>query len=104
MWGRNFGHYKAASSSRFLSALHAKFLSGVSATGEYLDRWCQGLTVMLEKVAGNVNVDKLRAILLMEADFNFVNKLMFGSRLIRWITDKGRLPKELYGGLNNRSA
>lgn len=42
---------------------------------------------MLEKVAGVALVNKLRAILLMEADFNFHNKLIFG----KWILKNARL-------------
>ena len=41
-----------------------------------------GLTVMLEKIAGLALVSKLRAILLMEADFNMHNKLIFGKRML----------------------
>ena len=37
---------------------------------------------MLEKVVGNVQVQKLQAILLLEADFNAVHKIMFNNRLI----------------------
>ena len=35
---------------------------------------------MLEKEKGVFKVDKLRAILLMEADFNMANKIIFGPR------------------------
>ena len=38
---------------------------------------------MLEKEEGNIIIDKLRAILLMEADFNMVNKLIIGSRMMK---------------------
>ena len=37
-------------------------------------RWQQGLNIMLEKHQGNCRVDKLRTILLYEADFNMINK------------------------------
>ena len=104
MSGRHFGHYKAASKNTYLASLHASFINVASTTGIALSRWQKGLTVMLEKVAGNIKVDKLRAILLMEAEFNFLNKLIFGNRLIQAVTANHRLPKELYGGLNNQSA
>ena len=42
-----------------------------------LQCWQSGLSVMLEKQKGIFSVDKLHAILLMEADFNFFNGLMF---------------------------
>ncbi len=41
-------------------------------------RWSNGLQVLLEKVSGVALVDKLRAFLLMEGDFNFYNKWIFG--------------------------
>jgi hypothetical protein len=36
---------------------------------------------MLEKKQGVILVSKLWAILLMEADFNFANKTIFGHRM-----------------------
>jgi len=43
-------------------------------TGYSPGRWHTGLNVMLEKSPGNFNVEKLRIILLFEADFNSNNK------------------------------
>ena len=37
---------------------------------------------MLEKIAGVALVTMLWAILLMKADFNFHNKLIFGKRMM----------------------
>ena len=37
---------------------------------------------MLEKERGNINIAKLRAILLLEADFNGLNKIIFNSRVL----------------------
>ena len=37
---------------------------------------------MLEKLPGNINVSKLRAILLLEADFNALNKILFNTRVM----------------------
>ena len=80
---RHFGHYKAASNSPMLSELHASFQHIISHTRICLIRWAKGLMVMLEKLAGVIRVNKLRALLLMEADFNSVNKLIFGHRMIK---------------------
>ena len=53
---------------------------------------------MLEKVAGIALVNKLRAILLIEADFNFHNKLIFGKRMLNQAQAEGVLPtKRLMG-------
>ena len=37
---------------------------------------------MLEKIFGRKLVSKLRAILLMEADFNSANKLVYGVNML----------------------
>ena len=63
----------------------------------------KGLNCMLEKKKGVNRVDKLRAILLMEADFNFVNKLIFGSRMLRHAEQYQNLPDENAGSRNGRS-
>ena len=45
--GRHFGHYKAASRSDKISEKHASFQHIASKSGIKLNRWAQGLTVML---------------------------------------------------------
>ena len=40
----------------------------------FLARWAKGLSLMLEKMLGCTFLTKLRAILLMEAEFNHSNK------------------------------
>ena len=102
--GRHFGHYKAASTNDYISEVHACFVHIASETGIKIDRWTKGLTIMLEKSPGVIKVDKLRAILLMEADFNATNKLIFGSRMIKNIEDRQGFPDELYGSRKNCSA
>ena len=52
---------------------------------------------MLEKIEGNTKVDKLRAILQMKADFNQMNKLLFGHRMIKQSEKEKRIPDEAYG-------
>ena len=104
MSGRHFGHYKAAVLSPIISKVHASVGHICSVNGIYLSRWTSGLSVMLEKIEDVIKVDKLRAILLMEADFNFLNKLHFGHRLVHQCETNKRFPEELYGGRGNRDA
>jgi hypothetical protein len=52
-------------------------------------QWRYGLQVMLDKVAGVALVNKLQAILLMEADFNYMNKWIFGFEAINKIYSLG---------------
>ena len=56
---------------------------------------------MLEKQKGVFQVDKLRAILLMEADFNFINGLMYAKHMMEWAECNHWIPCEIYGSHKN---
>ena len=60
------------------------------------DRWGHGLQVLLEKVAGVALVNKLRTILLMEADFNYMNKWIFGHEAINKMYALGYIAEDQY--------
>lgn len=100
--GLHFGHYKASTSSNTLSEIHSFFTEILFRTGYPLQRWKNGLQVILEKKQNVILVSKLRAILLMEADFNFGNKLLVGSRMIKNVHKNGHIPLALYGGVKGR--
>ena len=94
--GLHFGHYKAAAQSSVVSHLHALKTSLALKRGFALERWSRGLSVMLEKMFGCTLVSKLRAILLMEADFNFSNKLIYGVRMMNNVRKHDWMPEEIY--------
>jgi hypothetical protein len=71
-------------------------LNLVAATGIPLSRWGTGLQVLLEKVPGVALVNKLRAILLMEGDFNFFNKWLFGHEAVNRLYEIGYVPEDQY--------
>ena len=96
--GLHFGHYKSIAYDDDLSRLLAKKFSLIVQTGAGPERWARGLSVMLEKIAGVALVNKLRAILLLEADFNFCNKLIFGHRMLDLARAQGMVPEEIYSG------
>ena len=102
--GLHFGHWKAAAQSKNLSTIHAKSIELAFATGTPLERWVIGLSVMLEKKPGVIDVDKLRAILLMEADFNFANHLFFGKRLRASAEKHNIFPDDTFGSRENNSS
>ena len=53
---------------------------------------------MLEKEKGNINVEKLRAILLLEADLNGLNKIIYNSRVILALEKRDNIPFKVIGG------
>ncbi len=61
--------------------MHAAKLTLAATTGIPLARWGNGLTVLLEKVFGNIYIDKMRAICLLEADYNWLNKFVFAKQM-----------------------
>jgi uncharacterized protein (UPF0332 family) len=93
--GLHFSHYKASIKSDYLSHFHATKISIVLVRGIALSRWSRGLSVMLEKEFGVTLVHKLRAILLMEADFNSANKLIYGIRMLQNARRYKLMPEEI---------
>ncbi len=80
--GCHFGHYKAASFDPYLSAMHAAKLTLAASTGIPLACWGNGLTVLLKKVFRNIYIDKMRAIDLLEANYNWLNKFVFAKQMM----------------------
>lgn len=98
--GRHFGTYKAGAHSEIISHCHALQTSIALKRGILLERWAQGLSVMLEKVPGCSLITKLRSILLMEADFNCANKILYGYRMLRVVRDHHFMPDEIFSEKN----
>ncbi len=77
--GIHFGHYIVGCKLDIIAHYHAARVLVVLAYAIQLERWSRALLEMLEKTIGNTLVTKLRAILLMEADFNATNQIIYGS-------------------------
>jgi hypothetical protein len=67
------------------------------------ERWRKGVDVMLEKKKGVYNIDKLRAILLYEADFNQNNKKL-GRQMLAMAERFDALAPEQFGSRKFLSA
>jgi len=98
--GLHFGHYIAGSSSAHISNYHAVKTSIALMRGISLSRWQRGLACMLEKKAGSRLVNKLRSILLLEADFNKANKIIYGERMMANIRRYHLMPEEIFSERN----
>ena len=86
----------AQSFSARLTRLKLLQLNVVLKLGEPLERWLNGLTVMLEKERGNINIEKLRAICLFEADLNWVLKVIYAKRTMKNARNQNLLEPELF--------
>jgi hypothetical protein len=100
--GRHFGHYKyiAGLCSAYISYLQALQTTLVVKRGIVLERWSRGLSVMLEKIFGCSLITKLRLILLMEADFNSTNKVIYGNCMLANVRKYKLMPEEVYSKQN----
>ncbi len=65
-----------------------------------MERWSNDLSVMLEKMFDVRLVSKLRAILLMEADFNAMNKEVYGIRMLDNARRYKLTPEEIFSKQN----
>ena len=97
------GHYKVAAHNEYLSMLHSCNPSLVSRTGVHLDHWGNGLTVLLQKILGSICIDKLLNINLLEADFNWLNKLVFAKRMMSSAIEQGIIPPDQFAKRNTRA-
>lgn len=59
---------------------------------------------MIEKTPWVTLVENLRAILLIEADFKFGNRLIFGNKMVKSLETKGDLPQDSFGSRNSFSS
>ena len=72
-----FSHYIAQSHSKTLTAFQIQKLNVVSRIGRPLLRWLNGILCLLEKEPGNIDIEKIRYIILFEADLNWWMKMLF---------------------------
>jgi len=94
--GIHAGHYKSATHSDMVTNFLTRKITLITRGGCPPNRWGHGLQVMLEKVAGVALVNKLRAILLTEADFNYMNKWIFGHEAINKMYALGYVAEDQY--------
>jgi hypothetical protein len=96
--GRHFGYYKAGHQSQYVSYLQA--LQATVKRGIILERWSNGLLVMLEKLFSCSPITKLQSILLMEANFNTTNKAVYGVCMLANMRKYKLMPEEVYNERN----
>ena len=99
----HFGHFIAGSQDPDIAAMDATLSCFPFLTGYSPHRWRKGLDVMIPKRAGLYNVEKLRAILLYECDYNMGNKRIGRITMARAEAFR-MIAMEQYGGRHFLSA
>ena len=98
-----FNHMIAQSHSKKLTSIQVRKLNLIVRNGFPLDRWLHGILLLLQKEVGNIDIDKLRFIILFECDFNWLLKMFFSKRLMSRAIENDSLPQEFFA-MKGRSA
>lgn len=101
--GIHFGHFKASCLDPTLTEIDRCMMEISLQTGYSLQRWLYGVDVMIPKKADSIRVDMLRTIVLMEADFNYINKLI-GKRVMNNAELHNNIAQEQYGSRKRKSS
>jgi hypothetical protein len=84
----------------YILQFHVSQVSLALKKGIALERWSNGLSVMLEKKFGVRLVSNLCAIILMEAEFNAMNKEVYGVRMLDYAHKYKLIPEENFSKQN----
>ena len=98
--GLHFGHYISGAESDLISKFHAMKTSIALKEDIAMSCWSNGLSVMPEKMFIVRLVSKLRAILLMEADFNAANKIVYGNQMLENTRKYSLMPEYIFSERN----
>ncbi len=93
--GLHFGHYIVGADCNYISQFHALRVLLALKKDIALEQWSNGFLVMLEKTFGVRLVSKLHAILLMEEDFNAMNKEVYGVCMLDGAHKYKLIPEEI---------
>ena len=74
--GTHFGHWKAGYCHDDIAVIHTALANIPFTSGYSPRRWQFGVNSILTKEPGNFKINRLRTILLYEADYNFNNKIL----------------------------
>ena len=96
--GLHFRHYKDHTTSIEISQIKADLINLAISNGKPLACWPNRVSIMLEKKPNEVSVSKLRAVLLLEADFNVANKIIFNTQMILIMERRLEILREIIRG------
>ena len=80
--GLHYNYQKAYSFRFLISSVKCSLVNLAVKNRTLLEYQAQGVSITLEKSPGNFRVDKLRAILLLEADCNGQHKINFNGSMM----------------------
>ena len=103
--GRSYSHYKVllVHEKKKLQLLHRLFSLALEY-GVILHRWKKTVTSLIEKDEGRPRIHRMRSIHIIEAELQFVTKIVYANRMMKTAEKHQLVTDEQYGGRKNRQA
>ena len=101
--GTHYGHWKVGYMDDEIADVHVGFANVPFLSGYTPNRWKYGINSIIPKEHGNYRINRLRTILLYEADYNYNNKVL-GRRMMHHAEAHNILAPEQYGSRKNITA
>jgi hypothetical protein len=76
--------------------MHTAKLTLAASTDVPLAHWRNGLMILFKKVFGNFYIDKMRAICLLEANYNWLNNFVFAKQMMDKAFEGDIIPVEQF--------
>ncbi len=102
--GCHLGFCKACLNMGQITADMVEMLNIVVRVGLTPSRWCQAISVLIEKDPGKPNINRLRIIHLFEADYNLFLKVLWARCLINCGQQAKVLGQAQHGSRKGRMA
>jgi len=96
--GLHLGHWKAAAFDKDVSLVLSTIIQIAVENAYTLTRWVKVVTVLMEKIAAHPRIHKFRTLHLVESDFNFVLRFIWGRVFMRHNEDNDNWNDNQYGG------
>jgi len=96
--GLHISHWKALARDEHLSNVWTSILEICLQYSYTLERWKEIVSIMLEKEKGKPKINRLRMIHLVETDFNFIIRLIWGKNFVYHNEKQGSYHSNQYGG------
>ena len=102
--GRYNGVYKAMTQDPTLLRILEVSMNLPLITGYSYRRWNTMVDIMAFKKPGNIKVSNIRSIIISEADWNTIGKLLIAKKMMKNAERNQLLPREHIGGRKGRKA
>ena len=96
--GLHLGHWKASAFDEDVSSVIASVINIAVQNEHTLRRWQNVVGILLEKIQGTPHIHKFRTIHLVESDFNFVLRSVWGRALMKHGEFHSAWNSNQYGG------